>query len=181
MRPSLRVSSKFPINRTNLNMLRRIFIISSMSWIFSSNILLPKATDVKVTEIVVKKRKRRMYLFSGNEIIKSYKIDLGFAPEGHKKFEGDGKTPEGSYKIDRKNRNSKYHLSIGISYPNSNDQYFAKLKGKLPGGDIFIHGTDKPFRWFQKDWTAGCIAVSNNEIREIFKLVRIGTPIFIEP
>ena len=146
-------------------MLRRIFIISSMSWIFSSNILLPKATDVKVTEIVVKKRKRRMYLFSGNEIVKSYKIDLGFAPEGHKKFEGDGKTPEGSYKIDRKNRNSKYHLSIGISYPNSKDQYFAKLEGKLPGGDIFIHGTDKPFRWFQKDCTEGCIAVSNNEIR----------------
>ena len=95
-------------------MLRRIFIISSMSWIFSSNILLPKATDVKVTEIVVKKRKRRMYLFSGNEIIKSYKIDLGFAPEGHKKFEGDGKTPEGSYKIDRKNQNSKYHLSLSL-------------------------------------------------------------------
>ena len=70
---------------------------------------------------------------------------------------------------------------IGISYPNQKDQQFAKLKGKLPGGDIFIHGTDKPFRWFQKDWTAGCIAVSNKEIREIYNLVKIGTPIFIEP
>ena len=162
-------------------MFRRIFIISGMSWVISTSILISSSSQVKVTEIVVKKHKRRMYLFSGNEIIKSYKVDLGFAPEGHKKFEGDGKTPEGTYKIDRKNRNSKYHLSIGISYPNAKDQQFAKLKGKLPGGDRFIHGTDKPFRGFQKDWTAGCIAVSNKEIREIFKLVRIGTPIFIEP
>ena len=111
-------------------MFRRIFIISGMSWIFSNNILIASSSQLKVTEIVVKKHKRRMYLFSGNEIIKSYKVDLGFAPEGHKKFEGDGKTPEGTYKIDRKNRNSKYHLSIGISYPNVKDQHFAKLKEK---------------------------------------------------
>ena len=123
-------------------MFRRIFIISGMSWVFSTSILISSSSQVKVTEIVVKKHKRRMYLFSGNEIIKSYKVDLGFAPEGHKRFEGDGKTPEGTYKIDRKNRNSKYHLSIGISYPNAKDQHFAKLKGKLPGGDIFIHGTE---------------------------------------
>ena len=162
-------------------MLRRNFISSGISWIIIATYASSATISQKITEIVVKKSKRKLYLFSGDEIIKSYKIDLGFTPEGHKNFEGDGKTPEGSYKIDRKNANSKYHLSIGISYPNPKDRHFAKLKGKLPGGDIFIHGTDKPFRWFQRDWTAGCIALSNKEIGEIYNLVEIGTPIFIEP
>ena len=145
---------------------------------FYAGFVLSATKSLEVTEIVVKKSKRKLYLLSGNVIIKSYKVDLGFAPKGHKNFEGDGKTPEGAYKIDRKNENSKYYLSVGISYPNAKDKHFAKLKGKLPGGDIFIHGTDK-LCWFQKDWTAGCIAVSNKEIREIFKLVRIGTPILL--
>jgi murein L,D-transpeptidase YafK len=161
--------------------LRRNFISSGISWIIIATYASSATISQKITEIVVKKSKRKLYLFSGDEIIKSYKIDLGFTPEGHKNFEGDGKTPEGSYKIDRKNANSKYHLSIGISYPNPKDRHFAELKGKLPGGDIFIHGTDKPFRWFQRDWTAGCIALSNKEISEIYSLVEIGTPIFIEP
>lgn len=162
-------------------MLRRNFISSGISWLIIATYARSASISQKVTEIVVKKSKRKLYLFSGDEIIKSYKIDLGFTPEGHKNFEGDGKTPEGSYKIDRKNANSKYHLSIGISYPNPKDRHFTELKGKLPGGDIFIHGTDKPFRWFQRDWTAGCIALSNKEISEIYNLVEIGTPIFIEP
>ena len=162
-------------------MLRRNFISSGISWIIIATYASSATISQKITEIVVKKSKRKLYLFSGDEIIKSYKIDLGFTPEGHKNFEGDGKTPEGSYKIDRKNANSKYHLSIGISYPNPKDRHFAELNGKLPGGDIFIHGTDKPFRWFQRDWTAGCIALSNKEISEIYNLVEIGTPIFIEP
>ena len=136
-------------------MLKRDFIIIGISWFFNASFVLSATKSKEVTEIVVKKSKRKLYLLSGNEIIKSYKVDLGFAPKGHKNFEGDGKTPEGAYKIDRKNENSKYYLSVGISYPNVKDQQFAKLKGKLPGGDIFIHGTDKPFRWFQKDWTAG--------------------------
>ena len=163
------------------DLLKRDFIFSGIGWILATSSVLSATKSREVTEIVVKKSKRKLYLFSGNEVIKSYKVDLGFAPKGHKNFEGDGKTPEGAYKIDRKNANSRYHLSVGISYPNQKDQQFAKLKGKLPGGDIFIHGTDKPFRWFQKDWTAGCIAVSNKEIREIYNLVKIGTPIFIEP
>ena len=162
-------------------MLRRNFISSGISWIIIATYASSATISQKITEIVVKKSKRKLYLFSGDEIIKSYKIHLGFTPKGHKNFEGDGKTPEGSYKIDRKNANSKYHLSIGISYPNPKDRHFAELKGKLPGGDIFIHGTDKPFRWFQRDWTAGCIALSNKEISEIYSLVEIGTPIFIEP
>ena len=91
-------------------MLKRDFIIIGISWFFISSFVLSATKSNEVTEIVVKKSKRKLYLLSGNEIIKSYKVDLGFAPKGHKNFEGDGKTPEGAYKIDRKNKNSKmYH------------------------------------------------------------------------
>ena len=94
-------------------MLRRNFISSGISWIIIATYASSATISQKITEIVVKKSKRKLYLFSGDEIIKSYKIDLGFTPEGHKNFEGDGKTPEGSYKIDRKNANSKY-LSVSL-------------------------------------------------------------------
>lgn len=133
----------------------------------------------EVTSIVVNKRQRHMYLMHHDRILKSYKIHLGFAPVGHKQFEGDGKTPEGSYLIDRRNPNSSYHLSIGISYPNSSDIAFAQAAGKSPGGEIFIHGEPvkgkaraKPRR---RDWTAGCIAVTNKEIEEIYAMVNNGT------
>ena len=89
-------------------MLKRDFIIIGISWFFNASFVLSATKSKEVTEIVVKKSKRKLYLLSGNEIIKSYKVDLGFAPKGHKNFEGDGKTPEGAYKIDRKNENSKY-------------------------------------------------------------------------
>jgi len=93
--------------------LKRDFIIIGISWLFNAQFVLSATKSQEVTEIVVKKSKRKLYLLSGNEIIKSYRIDLGFTPKGHKNFEGDGKTPEGAYKIDRKNVNSKYYLSVG--------------------------------------------------------------------
>ena len=136
-------------------MLKRDFIIIGISWFFNASFVLSATKSKEVTEIVVKKSKRKLYLLSGNEIIRSYKVDLGFAPKGHKNFEGDGKTPEGAYKIDRKNENSKYYLSVGISYPNVKDQQFAKLKGKLPGGDIFIHGTRQTFSLVSKRLDSG--------------------------
>ena len=133
----------------------------------------------KATEIQVFKAEHRMVLLSGNTTIKEYKFKLGFAPTGPKKFEGDGKTPEGQYYIDRKNPQSRYHLSVGISYPNVADRVAAN--GKNPGGDIFIHGTPRKFRFTFKDWTWGCIAVTNREIEEIYSMVDIGTPIWIFP
>ena len=84
-------------------MLKRDFIFSGIGWILTTSSVISATKSREVTEIVVKKSKRKLYLFSGNEVIKSYKVDLGFAPKGHKNFEGDGKTPEGAYKIDRKN------------------------------------------------------------------------------
>lgn len=134
-----------------------------------------------VTSIVVKKNARRMYLFEGNEMIRSYRIGLGSEPVGDKKIQGDGKTPEGLYYIDRKNPKSKYFLSLGISYPNQTDLADASALGKPAGGDIFIHGEDTKPNFFKRDWTAGCIAVKNRAIREIYAIVDVGTPIFIHP
>ena len=126
------------------------------------------------------KSSRQMYLLHGSEVLRSYDIELGFAPEGDKQVEGDGRTPEGSYIIDRRNPNSAYYLSIGISYPNAEDRAEAAELGQSPGGDIFIHGTPRPWRRAE-DWTAGCIAISNREMREVYSMVGLGTQIDILP
>jgi murein L,D-transpeptidase YafK len=141
---------------------------------------LPVYEGPQITAIVVHKATRRMFLVAGEAIVRAYDIDLGFAPEGHKAFEGDGKTPEGAYRIFWKNENSEYHLSLGISYPNTRDRAAAAALGKSPGGDIFIHGTPNG-KLRAKDWTYGCIAVTNSEVEEIFAMVETGTPIFIHP
>ncbi len=135
----------------------------------------------EVTQVLIFKGKRVMYLLHGNVAIKTYEISLGGNPVGDKKIEGDGKTPEGVYFIDRQNPNSTYHLSLGISYPNDADRAEAKALGKKPGGDIFIHGRARKNRGRGKDWTAGCIAVKDGEMEEIYSMVRVGTPIFIFP
>ncbi|SFU13983.1 L,D-transpeptidase family protein [Sedimentitalea nanhaiensis] len=129
----------------------------------------------EVTSIVVNKGARRLYLLHNEQILKDYKFELGFAPEGHKQFRGDGKTPEGSYLVDRRNPRSAFHLSVGISYPNSRDIAFAKAMGKEPGGDIFIHGQPNRSKAKGRDWTAGCIAVQNHEIEDIYAMVPTGT------
>lgn len=133
----------------------------------------------EVTRVAVWKDDRVMRLYHHDKVLEEYVIDLGFAPTGHKNFEGDGKTPEGRYTIDRRNPNSSYHLSIGISYPNADDIAAARAAGKSPGGDIFIHGESKPFR--RKDWTWGCIAVTNKEMEWIYAMVKNGTVIDIYP
>lgn len=132
-----------------------------------------------MTGIVVNKGERRMYLLNDTRVLDDYRIKLGFAPEGHKQFEGDGKTPEGLYRIDRRNPNSRFHLSLGISYPNAQDRMVAAAMGKSPGGDIFIHGQRHPMRKDTEDWTWGCIAVSNDEIEKIYSMIEDGVPIAI--
>ena len=135
----------------------------------------------EVTRVLIDKGERRMHLLHNEQVLKSYSVGLGFAPAGHKAVEGDGRTPEGEYRIDRRNPNSEFHLSIGISYPNQQDRERAHAVGKSPGGDIFIHGRPWKNRKGGRDWTAGCIAVTNREIEEIYAMVRDGTPITINP
>lgn len=141
----------------------------------------PTYNGPEVTHVLVDKGERRMHLIHNQEVLESYDIGLGFAPNGDKKIEGDGKTPEGSYIIDRRNPNSEFYLSIGVSYPNHDDRAEARDLGKSPGGDIFIHGRPWKYRKGGRDWTAGCIAVTNREIRQIYSMVKNGTPITITP
>jgi murein L,D-transpeptidase YafK len=136
----------------------------------------------EVTRILVYKESRRMYLMHHDVALKAYNIDLGFNPVGPKELEGDGRTPEGDFFIDRRNPNSSFHLSLGISYPQPHHKAAARELGANAGGDIFIHGG--PRRGIDRngpDWTAGCIAVTNEEMEDIYAMVRIGTPISIYP
>jgi murein L,D-transpeptidase YafK len=119
-----------------------------------------------------------MFLMHKDLVIKSYTVQLGFAPTGHKRKKGDGRTPEGVYRITHRNPNSAFHLSLGVSYPNANDVKTAQKRGWNPGGDIFIHGRGENGRP-GKDWTAGCIAVEDWEMEEIWQKVRPGTRIKI--
>ncbi|MDF1726797.1 MAG: L,D-transpeptidase family protein [Sulfitobacter sp.] len=135
----------------------------------------------EITYVVVNKADRKMYLLHHHKVEKDFDIRLGFAPEGHKEFEGDGKTPEGLYWVDRRNPESKFHLSLGISYPNDMDRQRAKEMGKPPGGDIFIHGQKSPLHRGDGDWTWGCIAVTNKEIEDVYAMVGDMTPIQINP
>lgn len=135
----------------------------------------------EVTRVVIEKGQRRMHLLHHDRVLKSYDMELGFAPEGHKQFEGDGKTPEGEYVIDRRNPNSRFHLSLGISYPNAQDIALARSQGKSPGGDIFIHGRGKYPGANRDDWTWGCIAVTDREMEDVYAMVRNGTPVSIRP
>ena len=132
----------------------------------------------EVTRVIVQKEDRKLHLLHHDKVLKTYPVELGFAPEGDKKIEGDGKTPEGNYYIDRRNPNSSFHLSLGISYPNPQDVAEAKALGKSPGGDIFIHGrpNGNP-RKNDPDWTAGCIALKNRHMEWIYAMVDTGTPI----
>lgn len=131
----------------------------------------------EVTSVVVNKGARSLYLLHHEDVLEHYRVDLGFTPVGDKKFEGDGRTPEGTYIIDRRNPDSAYHLSLGISYPSAKDVAEARAIGKKPGGEIFIHGEPNQFKVKGPDWTAGCIAVKNPEIEQIYAMVRTGTTI----
>lgn len=136
----------------------------------------------EVTQIQIHKERRKMYLLHERTLLKAYDIGLGFAPIGDKQTEGDGRTPEGAYWIDRRNPNSSYHLSLGISYPDPYDVAEAALLGQEPGGDIFIHGRGKLWkRSMPDDWTWGCIAVTDREMEDIYAMVGDGTRVFIFP
>jgi tetratricopeptide (TPR) repeat protein len=137
-------------------------------------------------KVLIEKKNRRLMLISMGKSIKTYKIALGGNPIGPKERKGDNKTPEGTYTIESRNRNSRYHLSLRISYPNENDRKRAKDLGVSPGGDIMIHGIKNGLSWVggfhtEMDWTEGCIAVTNQEMEEIARLVPNGTPVEIRP
>lgn len=143
-------------------------------------------TEYIVDKVVVYKSKRILKLLAGEKVVKEYRVSLGQNPKGHKQQQGDSRTPEGQYTLDYRNPNSRFYLSLHISYPNSQDRAQAHGKGTNPGGDIFIHGlpggsTVGALYYQQVDWTDGCIAVSNAAMLDIWRRVRNGTRILILP
>lgn len=147
---------------------------------------LPLPADTKADRVVVLKSQRKLLLKQGAKTLREYRIALGFSPVGTKQAEGDGKTPEGSYIIDYRNPNSQFYRSLHISYPSAQDIARARKRGVKPGGMIMIHGLGNEAGAIGalhtlRDWTLGCIAVTNEEIEEIWNLVADGTPIEILP
>jgi len=137
-------------------------------------------------KILIEKKERRLTLFSKGKLLRSYHIALGGNPNGPKERQGDNKTPEGTYVIDSRNKDSHYHLSLHISYPNAKDKKRAQQLGVSPGGNIMIHGIKNGFSWVgdlhtEVDWTKGCIAVTDEEIEEIGRLAPNGTIVEIRP
>jgi murein L,D-transpeptidase YafK len=144
------------------------------------------AKPLRADRVVVLKRERTLQLVSEGKVIKSYKVALGGDPVGPKTRQGDHKTPEGIYVLDPWNAHSQFHRSIHISYPNARDRAAARAKRVSPGGDVFVHGLPNGYGWVGashrvKDWTDGCIAVTDTEIEEIWKAVADGTSIEIRP
>lgn len=145
-----------------------------------------KIQNASADKILIEKKDRRLTLLSKGKVLKSYKIALGGNPNGPKEKQGDKKTPEGTYIIDSRNKNSRYYLSMHISYPNEKDKQRAKELGVSPGGDIMIHGIRNGLSSVaglhaEFDWTKGCIAVTDEEIEEIEKLSPNGTIVEIRP
>jgi murein L,D-transpeptidase YafK len=136
--------------------------------------------------VLVLKKERTLQLLSQGKVIRSYKVALGGDPIGPKARQGDHKTPEGAYVLDSRNAHSQFYKSIHISYPSGREREAARQRGVSPGGDVFVHGLPNGYGWVGsshrlKDWTDGCIAVTNAEMDEIWQAVADGTPIAIRP
>ncbi len=149
----------------------------------AASTLPPKA---RADYIIIEKSKRRLTLISRGQVLKSYRVSLGRRPVGPKLREGDDRTPEGIYRIDYRMHNSAYHLALHISYPNERDRKRARRQGVSPGGNIMIHGIGSARPKVGDlhplfDWTNGCIAVTDKEIEEIWRLTPVGTIVNIQP
>ena len=146
--------------------------------------VVPPPLSGQIDRILIEKGPRQMTVFRDGVALRSYRVALGFEPEGDKARQGDGRTPEGVFHIDRRNPESAYHLSLGIDYPQAEDRARAAAAGADPGGDIFIHGQPNGtgrLITIPYDWTAGCIAVSDVEIEELWRVTPVGTVVEIRP
>jgi murein L,D-transpeptidase YafK len=164
-----------------------VIAIAGIYLFLCNNVFNEKKTlpdGIAIDSCCVWKSKRILKVFSKGKEVKTYDVSLGNQPIGDKEYEGDCKTPEGLYTINDKNPNSHYHRNLGISYPNATDIKAAEAMGKSAGKDIKIHGLGLlrgpiGVEHLSVDWTTGCIAVTNEEIEELYENVPIGTPILI--
>ncbi len=166
-----------------------LLILTLVAWDFfkpSRHIPQLVAPAARADLVVVEKSARRLSLLRDGKLLRTYNVVLGSDPTGHKQREGDGRTPEGFYKIDFKNQKSRFHLSMRVSYPNAADRQHARQQGVSPGGDIMIHGLPNGLGWLgrlhrARDWTDGCVAATDAEIEEMWALIDVGTAVHIKP
>ena len=174
-----------PVQRSFRLMIVGLFaVLSALGCSSAKEQVRPLDTEQRVDRIVVSKADHTMTLMSKGKAFRVYKVALGRGPDGPKEHQGDHKTPEGEYVIDQKNPQSRFHLALHVSYPNALDRKRAEEKGLDPGGAIMIHGMERHFSWLgalqhDVDWTDGCVAVTNPEIEEVYRLVPVGTPVEI--
>lgn len=166
----------------------RIWLLTVLAGLLLPKVCVPQtgAKPFRADRVLVIKKERTLELLDHGKVIKTYKVALGGDPVGGKTRQGDHKTPEGVYVLDRRNAHSQFYKSIHISYPNASDRATARKSGVSPGGDVFVHGLPNGYRFVgavhrMKDWTDGCIAVTDEEIDEIWQAVPDGTPIEIRP
>ena len=162
------------------------FVLTATFVVISGEVAGASSSKLTADLVVINKTSRNLKLFRNNEAIKTYKVTFGTAAPGRKTCEGDNRTPEGHYLIDRRNKTSRYHIALHVSYPNNDDTRRAREAGCSAGGDIMIHGIRDGFGWigpFHRvvNWTRGCVAVTNAEIEEIAGAVPDGTPVVINP
>jgi murein L,D-transpeptidase YafK len=155
-------------------------------YIYAHHVGNPLPAGTTIDRILVEKSARQLSVFAGDKKLKSYRVALGRNPVGAKQEEGDMKTPEGIYAIDSRNPQSDYHLALHVSYPSEEDTARAAERGVNAGFDIMIHGIRNGDGWIgafhrMHDWTAGCIAITDEEIEELWRVTSDGTPIEIRP
>jgi murein L,D-transpeptidase YafK len=154
---------------------------------YSGSQQLPRDTELPIADrVVVLKSERRLQLLRRGQVLRSYRIALGLQPDGAKERAGDFRTPEGSYRLTRRNARSDFFLSIQVSYPNDSDRLNARRNGWDPGGSIMVHGLPNNMRratdyYLTQDWTDGCIALSNSDMVEFWLLTQDNLPIEIRP
>jgi murein L,D-transpeptidase YafK len=168
---------------------RRAMLVATAATAALPSEALAARAAVPVDLIVIVKKRRLLQLVYRDKVMRTYRVALGQNPVGHKRERGDGKTPEGLYRIDYKKPESKFNLALHIDYPNERDRADAARRGADPGGAIYIHGqpsvaaelTYFRLKFAREDWTDGCIAVTNIEMDEIYRSVREGTGVLIRP
>ena len=163
-----------------------VLLIGLLSSLFLRGIIFGASIEKRADNVLIEKNARKLTLLQGSTVIQTYRIALGAQPIGPKRCQGDHRTPEGRYIIDGRNKNSHFHWSLHLSYPNEKDRAVARKRKCNPGGDIFIHGLPNGYGWLGKshtanDWTLGCVAVTDQEIEEIWRLGPNGTPVEIKP
>jgi murein L,D-transpeptidase YafK len=180
-----RSSSPLDVSKTLVAVVAAVALIAG-GLLWANAPIQPLPADSKTDVIVVDKAARRLSLYSNGALIRSYPVSLGRAPVGPKVRDGDHRTPEGRYSIDRHNPHSSFHLALHVSYPSGDDVARAQAAGYSPGSDIMLHGMRNGLGWLGRahllvDWTSGCVAVTNAEMDQIYSTVSDGTPIEFRP